>query len=169
MEQTNQTIKLPDLLAFLDGKSNWTLSCDRGKYTLRFPKTRKRRLKRGSKKKRGSESTASGGDIVTAPSIRGSRPRPDDALMRAKWLEQVRGSERPTKVAAEEEGEDDESTLNDDLGGVKAALPRRLLAASRDGTVDSCDSLLWDDYDVGTCPPEADQQDCGLIDALMEV
>ena len=81
-----ETLRLEDLLPFLNGRSEWTLRCRNGKYSLRF----------GRKKFKFKGVTAvavsrgrRGGALKIADKKRITPSAAGDDYMRAKWLREI--------------------------------------------------------------------------------
>ena len=147
-----EELRLQGLLPFLNGKSNWTLSCRNGKYSLSFGRRKKFKFKGVPPKGRGGAAAAAAAAKIAR------KMRDNDDFMRAKWLREI-GAQRSTEGGGgalqdsmcggddegDEEGEGeetDEDTLNE--GDSAAAGDGGL----RSATGASCDSLFWDDYGV---------------------
>ena len=146
-----EVLRLQALLPFLNAKSNWTLTCRNGEYSLRFGRRKKFKFKGVPPKGRGGAAAAA------AKIARKEREAANnDDFMRAKWLREI-GAQRSTAAAGggtlqdsmcggddegDEEEETDEDTLNE--GDSAAAGDGGL----RSATGASCDSLFWDDYGV---------------------
>ena len=164
-----EALRLEDLLPFLNGRSDWTLRCKNGKYSLRFG--------RKKFKFKGVTGAASRGRRGGAAKI--ATATAADDFMRAKWLREIGAAglrkmqniigyicfcsfmfmqpsrnlvaqpvtvdtPRDSTCGGDDEGggegeEDEEDTLNEDDQGG---------GLQRDGAAASCDSLLWDDYGV---------------------
>ena len=90
-----ETLRLEDLLPFLNGRSDWTLCCRNGKYSLRFG-GKKFKFKGVTVAKKGR---SCGTAKIASKKRATAAATSDDDFMRAKWLREIGAAGLSTSVS----------------------------------------------------------------------